>query len=165
MEGGKAAVFLDRDGVINRERGEHTWRMSDFEILPDVAAALKEMHAAGRLAIVISNQSGIGLGLYTVADVERLHTYLHDHLARQGAALDAVYYCPHHPTQGRCLCRKPGGLLLERAIARFGIDPARSVMIGDRERDIEAAACVGVRGVLVEANTSLLQVWREKGGA
>lgn len=162
---GRAAVFLDRDGVINRERGEHTWRMAGFEVLPDVAAALKEMHAAGRLTIVVSNQSGIALGLYTKADVEALHTYLHHHLSQHGAVLDAVYYCPHHPTQGKCLCRKPGGLLLERAIARFGIDPARSVMIGDKPRDIEAAASVGVRGVQVEANTSLLQVWREQGAA
>jgi D-glycero-D-manno-heptose 1,7-bisphosphate phosphatase len=90
--------------------------------------------------------------------VERLHAYLHAHLARHGAAIDAVYYCPHHPQQGRCLCRKPGPLLLERAIARYGIDAAASVMIGDRDRDVEAAAAVGVRGILVEPNAPLLDV-------
>jgi D-glycero-D-manno-heptose 1,7-bisphosphate phosphatase len=157
---GRAAVFLDRDGVINRERGEHTWRLEDFEVLPTVSDALKAIRAAGKLSVVVSNQSGIGLGLYGHADVERLHTYLHAHLAQQGAAIDAVYYCPHHPQQGRCLCRKPGSLLLERAIARYGIDPSVSVMIGDRSRDVDAAGAVGVRGVLVEPNASLLLVLR-----
>ena len=157
----RAAVFLDRDGVINRERGEHTWLMEDFEILPDVAEALKAITTTGKSSIIISNQSGIGLGFYGHADVERLHSYLHHELAAKGAHIDAVYYCPHHPEQGRCLCRKPGGLLLERAIARYAIDPARSVMIGDRERDVEAAARVGVKGILVEPNTSLLDVLRE----
>lgn len=155
---GVRAVFLDRDGVVVQERGEHTWRLEDFSILPTVPDALKAIRAAGMLSVMITNQSGIGLGLYGHADVERLHDYLHAHLARQGAAIDAVYYCPHHPTQGRCLCRKPGSLLLERAIARYGIDPAGSVMIGDRDRDVEAAAAVGVRGILVEANAPLMEV-------
>ncbi len=158
---GRPAVFLDRDGVINRERGEHTWRQEDFEVLPDVAEAIRAINASGRLVIVISNQSGIGLGLYGKADVERLHDYLHAQLAGKGAAIDAVYYCPHHPTQGRCLCRKPGSLLLERAIARHGIDASSSVMIGDRERDVEAASAAGIFGILVEPNTSLLQTMRQ----
>lgn len=158
---GRPAVFLDRDGVINRERGEHTWRLADFEILPDVAEAIRTINASGRLVIVISNQSGIGLGLYGKGEVEQLHDYLHAQLAAHGAAIDAVYYCPHHPTQGRCLCRKPGSLLLERAIARHGIDASASMMIGDRERDIEAAAAVGVKGILVAPNASLLQTLRQ----
>ena len=155
---GRSAVFLDRDGVVVRERGEHTWRMEDFEVLPTVADALKAIRAAGKLIVLITNQSGIGLGLYGHAEVERLHIYLHAHLVQQGAAIDAVYYCPHHPTQGRCICRKPGSLLLERAIARYGIDPSASVMIGDRDRDVEAAEAVGVRGILVEANAPLMDV-------
>lgn len=155
---GRSAIFLDRDGVIVRERGEHTWRMQDFEVLPTVAEALKAIRAADKLSVLITNQSGIGLGLYGHAEVERLHIYLHAHLAQQGAAIDAVYYCPHHPTQGRCLCRKPGSLLLERAIARYRIDPSASVMIGDRDRDVEAAGAVGVRGILVEANAPLMDV-------
>ncbi len=155
---GVPAIFLDRDGVVVQERGEHTWRMEDFVILPTVPDALKAIRAAGMFSVLITNQSGIGLGLYGHAEVERLHGYLHAHLARQGAAIDAVYYCPHHPTQGRCLCRKPGSLLLERAIARYGIDPASSVMIGDRDRDVEAAVAVGARGILVEANAPLMEV-------
>ncbi|MCB9171080.1 MAG: HAD family hydrolase [Flavobacteriales bacterium] len=153
-----SAVFLDRDGVINRERGEHTWRPEDVELLPDVAKAIRMATRSGHRVIVITNQSGVQLGLYTIADVERVHAYLHQRLAEAGAHIDAFFYCPHHPSKGRCLCRKPGSLLLERAMARFGIDPRRSVMIGDRERDVQAAEAAGVRGVLVEANASLLPV-------
>ncbi|MBV6404386.1 MAG: HAD family hydrolase [Flavobacteriales bacterium] len=151
----RPALFLDRDGVVNRERGEHTWRPEDFEVLPDVAGVVASFNRRGWAVVVVSNQSGIGLGLYTAADVERLHHYLHDHLRKHGARMDDILYCPHHPSQGRCLCRKPSGLLLERAIALHGIDPARSVMVGDRERDIQAAASVGVRGLLIPSNAGL----------
>ncbi len=154
----QAAIFLDRDGVINRERGEHTCRLPDFEILPTVAQAVRAIGAAGKRTVVITNQSGIGLGLYGHAEVNEMHRYLHAQLAQQGGTIDAVYYCPHHPSQGQCLCRKPGSLLLERAIARYHIDPSSSVMIGDRDRDIEAAVGAGVRGILVEANVPLMEV-------
>jgi len=154
----RKAVFLDRDGVLNRERGMHTWTLADFEVLPDVPQALKRLQDAGYALVVITNQSGIGLGLYGHAEVATLHRYLHAMLAEHGVQLTAVYYCPHHPTQGRCLCRKPGSLMLEKAMARHGLDAGSSVMIGDRERDMEAAAMAGVRGILVEANAPLLPV-------
>ncbi len=155
---GVPALFLDRDGVINRERGEHTWREADFELLPDAVDAIVHAHAAGWPVIVITNQSGIGLGLYGHAEVEHLHALLRKAAEQRGARITAIYYCPHHPSRGKCLCRKPGGSLLERAIARYGIDPARSVMVGDRERDMQAAESVGVRGKLVPPNAPLLPV-------
>jgi len=155
---GRKAVFLDRDGVINRERGEHTWRLADFEVLPGVPEALRAVAEAGWATVVVTNQSGIGLGLYGHADVERLHGYLHRMLADLGAPLTDIYYCPHHPNAGKCLCRKPGSLMIERAIARHGIDASASVMVGDRDRDVEAAAGAGVRGLLVEPNAPLLPV-------
>ena len=154
----RKAVFLDRDGVLNRERGEHTWRLEDFEVLESVPETLSKLQKSGWLLIVVSNQSGIGLGLYGHAQVEVLHAYLHDRLAEKGVVLDAVYYCPHHPTNGRCLCRKPGSLLLEKAIARFSIDAAASVFIGDRERDAQAAVAAGVRPILVASNVLLKDV-------
>ncbi len=152
------ALFLDRDGVLNRERGEHTWRMSDFEVLPDVPAALRQAHAAGLLLVVITNQSGIGLGLYGHQDVEEVHGYLRSMLSQYGIAFADILYCPHHPSKGRCLCRKPGSLLLERAIARHDIDVTRSFMVGDRERDVEAAKGAGVQGILVQHNAPLLPI-------
>lgn len=154
----RPALFLDRDGVINRERGAHTWRMDEFEVLPGVVEALAAAQAGGLALVIITNQSGIGLGLYGHEQVEEVHGYLHHMLTERGVQLADILYCPHHPTGGRCLCRKPGGLLFERAIARHGIDVSRSVMIGDRQRDIDAANSVGVRGILVEPNTPLLPV-------
>lgn len=151
----RPALFLDRDGVVNRERGAHTWLPADFEILPDVAPVVAGFNRRGWAVVVITNQSGIGLGLYTRADVDRLHVILLEHLRSQGAHVDDILYCPHHPSKGLCLCRKPGPLLLERAIALYGIDPSRSVMVGDRERDVEAAAAAGVRGLLIGPNTGL----------
>jgi D-glycero-D-manno-heptose 1,7-bisphosphate phosphatase len=159
----RKAVFLDRDGVLNRERGEHTWLLPDFEVLPGVPEVLAALQRKGWLLIVVSNQSGIGLGLYGHAEVEALHAYLHTRLAEQGAMLNAVYYCPHHPSKGRCLCRKPGSLLLEKAIARFGVDVRGSVFIGDRERDAEAAVAAGVRPVLVASNANIREVVERNG--
>ena len=155
---GYKAVFLDRDGVLNRERGQHTWRVEDFVLLPGVPVALRVLQDDGWLLVVVTNPSGIGLGLYGHADVAAVHGYLHGMLAEHGVKLTDVYYCPHHPSKGRCLCRKPGSLMLERAMARHGIDPDRSVMIGDRDRDMDAAAAARVRGIRVEGNQSLLPI-------
>lgn len=154
----RSTVFLDRDGVLNRERGEHTWTLDAFEVLPGVPEALHALKQRGWYLVVITNQSGVGLGLYGHKEVSVVHDHLAQVLARQGVALDLVLYCPHHPSKGRCLCRKPGGLLLEKAIARLGLDAASSVMIGDRDRDMEAARSVGVHGILVEPNAPLLPV-------
>jgi D-glycero-D-manno-heptose 1,7-bisphosphate phosphatase len=110
--------------------------------------------------VVITNQSGIDLGLYDHTTVQLMHTALNDILRSHRVALTDIYYCPHHPSHGRCLCRKPGGLLLQRAAARYGIDLSRSVMIGDRQRDVEAAAAVGANGILVSSNTSLMDTLR-----
>lgn len=157
----RPALFLDRDGVVNRERGEHTWRLEDLVLLPDVGAAVRAANDAGWAVIVITNQSGIALGLYTHQDVHRIHTELERRLALERARIDAFHYCPHHPDHGRCLCRKPGSLLLEKALARHGIDPARSWMIGDRERDIIAARDAGVRGRLIPSNAPLFPLVQE----
>jgi D-glycero-D-manno-heptose 1,7-bisphosphate phosphatase len=153
-------LFLDRDGVINRELGRHTTSVEEFDMLPGVAEAVAQANKAGWTVIVITNQSGIGLGLYDHEAVDRMHRYLHDMLRTQGTAVSEILYCPHHPSSGKCLCRKPGGLLLERAAARHAIDLSRSVMIGDRERDVQAARSAGARGILVDANVSLLDTIR-----
>ncbi len=153
-------LFLDRDGVINRELGAHTVRLADFEVLPGVPQAIAAANAAGWTVVVITNQSGIGLGLYDHAELDRMHRYLHDMLRDLGAHIDDILYCPHHPTLGKCLCRKPGSLLLERGAARHAMDLSLSVMVGDRDRDMEAAAAVGVRGILVAPNASLIDTLR-----
>lgn len=148
------AIFLDRDGVINVERG-YTYQLSDFVILPDLIETLQLFLSKGYLLIVVSNQSGIAKGLYKQEDVEVLHAYLLAELKKNNIQLSEVYYCVHHPDVSKCICRKPDSLFVEKGLARFNIDASKSYFIGDKERDVEAAEKAGVKGILIEANTSL----------
>jgi len=150
------AVLLDRDGVINRERNDYTFRIEDFEILPDVFDALLLLQKAGYLLIIISNQSGIGRGLFKIEDTEKMHAFLLEKLKKQDIHIEEIYYCVHHPETGSCLCRKPDSLNVEKALARFNIDPKLSYFIGDKERDTLAGEKVGVKGILIESNSSLV---------
>ncbi len=152
----KKAIFLDRDGVINKERGAYTYKLEDFVLNDDVAEAMKRLKKMGYLLIVISNQGGIAKGLYDHTDVENLHHFMKHLLSKQGAEIDEVYYCPHHSDIAKCICRKPNSLLIEKAIARFGIDPGQSFMFGDGERDCMAAEKAGVKGIRIEPNASLI---------
>lgn len=148
------AIFLDRDGVINIERG-YTYRLEDFVILPDLIETLHYLQQKNYLLIVVSNQSGVAKQLYQQADVERLHKHLLMELKNNNITLSEIYYCIHHPDVSRCICRKPDSLFIEKALARFDIDASRSYFIGDKERDVQAAAKAGVNGILIEANSSL----------
>ncbi|MBA3704394.1 MAG: HAD-IIIA family hydrolase, partial [Bacteroidetes bacterium] len=112
------AIFLDRDGVINVERG-YTNLLKDFVILPDLFEVLKIFQKMGYLLIVISNQSGIAKGLYKQEEVEVLHKYLVEELKKNKITLSEIYYCVHHPDVSRCICRKPDSLFVEKALARF----------------------------------------------
>lgn len=150
------AIFLDRDGVINIDQHDYTWKMEDFEILPGVYAACREFIRKGFMLIVVTNQGGIAKGLYKHSDVDRLHQHMIQNLASENIKLTEVYYCPHHEVTGKCLCRKPGSLLVEKALARFEIDPTASYFIGDRDRDIQAANGAGVKGILVDVNNNLI---------
>lgn len=151
------AVLLDRDGVINRERDGYTYRIEDFVILPDVVQALKTLEQKGYLLIIISNQSGIAKGVFSMSDVEKLHAHLLAQLVKEDIDIKEIYYCPHHPEFGSCICRKPDSLLVEKALARFNIDRTKSYFIGDKERDVLAGKKVGVQGILIDSNSSLLE--------
>ena len=154
------AIFLDRDGVINVERG-YTHRLEDFVILPDLIETLQLFLKKGYLLIVISNQSGIAKELYKQEEVEVLHKYLVEELSKNNITLSEIYYCVHHPDVSKCICRKPDSLFVEKALARFDIDASKSYFIGDKERDVEAAAKAGVKGVLIESNSPLKLIWKE----
>lgn len=151
------AIFLDRDGVINVERG-YTYRLEDFVILPHLIETLQYLQQKNYLLIIVSNQSGVAKQLYQQADVEVLHKHLVSELKNNNITLSEIYYCIHHPDVSRCICRKPDSLFIEKALARFDIDASRSYFIGDKERDVQAAAKAGVNGILIEANSSLKQV-------
>ncbi|RAK62961.1 D-glycero-alpha-D-manno-heptose-1,7-bisphosphate 7-phosphatase [Hymenobacter edaphi] len=146
------AVFLDRDGVLNAEIGHYVWRLDEFRVLPEVPAALQRLHAAGYRLIVVTNQAGIARGLYTRADMDACHQKLQEAC---GGLIDAFYFAPGHPSVSESLSRKPGSLLLEKALARFHLDPAQCWLVGDRARDLEAAHRVGVRAILVGPEETL----------
>jgi D-glycero-D-manno-heptose 1,7-bisphosphate phosphatase len=154
----RKVIFLDRDGVVNRERGDFTWKLEDFKINDDLFEALSIFKKNGFEFIVISNQSGIARGLYTATDVEFLHHQLMRIAASKGISFLEIYYCPHHPDSSRCICRKPDSLLLEKSMARFDIDPEKSFFIGDAERDVEAGRKAGIQAIRIQPNSSLLAI-------
>jgi D-glycero-D-manno-heptose 1,7-bisphosphate phosphatase len=149
MTNGLRAAFLDRDGVINADNG-YVSQVEHFELLPGVPSALRRLQQAGCLLIVVTNQSGIGRGLYTESDYLALTRHMHQSLEMEGVALDAVYHCPHLPDarvaayRQTCDCRKPAPGMILRAIAEFAIDPARSMLVGDKASDIAAGRAAGV---------------------
>lgn len=153
----RAAVFLDRDGVINEERGD-LHRPQDFVLLPGVLRALQELRHAGLSLVVISNQPGIARGQYDVDDYRALTEHMRLQLRAAGITLAGVYCCPHHPTEGvgrwkcECDCRKPKPGMLRAAAADLGLDLAASFLVGDKASDIAAGRAAGLRGcVLVES--------------
>ena len=159
MQSEKAkAIFLDRDGVLIKERGDYTWLLEDMTVNPDVVNALKSFSEKGYLLIVISNQAGIAKGIYEKSDADYLHLHLSRHFSLSGITISEYYYCPHYPPISKCICRKPDSLLLEKAIARFNIDPAKSYFIGDADRDMEAGKKVGVNCIKIEPNASILNI-------
>jgi D-glycero-D-manno-heptose 1,7-bisphosphate phosphatase len=145
-------VFLDRDGVINRDRGDYTYRVEDFEIIEGVVDALHALRQAGFLVVVITNQAGISKGLYTRQQMQACHDYLQE---AGGGLIDAFYYCPYHPTITQSLARKPGTLMLEKAIARFNIDTQSSWLVGDAERDIESGNKMGITSILITSDPDM----------
>ncbi|MGH9525624.1 MAG: D-glycero-alpha-D-manno-heptose-1,7-bisphosphate 7-phosphatase [Terriglobales bacterium] len=150
----RPAVFFDRDGTLNEELG-YVGELERFHIYPYAAAAVRRVNASGWPAILVTNQAGVARGLYTEAQVAVLHQHLAAHLAGAGARLDAIYYCPHHPTKGVngygivCDCRKPKPGLLQRAAAEHELDLARSWIVTDRLAEIGMMQALGGRGALV----------------
>lgn len=145
----RPAVFLDRDGVINeRLPGAYVRTYAEFRFCRGARSGLRLLRDAGYLLIAVTNQRGIGRGLMSEADLAEVHRRMQADLGRAGVALDDVLHCPHDLPAG-CDCRKPRPGMLERAIARHGVDPARSWIIGDSFSDIEAGLALGIPGVFV----------------
>ena len=139
----RRAVFVDRDGVINRDVG-YLHAIADWVYMPGVIEGMRRLQAAGYVLIVVTNQSGIGRGYYDRSAFETLTRFMETDLARQGVRIAATYCCPHAPDDG-CACRKPRPGMLLRAAADHDLDVAASVMIGDKESDVAAGRLAGVR--------------------
>ena len=161
------AIFLDRDGTLNKEVNFLT-NIDDLELLPGAAEAVKKINQAGYLAIVITNQPVIARGEVTLQQLNEIHAKLETLLGREGAYIDGLYFCPHHPDKGfegerpeykrDCECRKPKAGMVLQAARDFNIDLSASYMIGDRDKDVECGQAAGLKqSVLCERNGNLLE--------
>lgn len=150
----RAAVFLDRDGTVNEEVG-YLSDLSRLRLLPGTAAAIRMLNEAGLAVVLVTNQSGVARGYFPESFVHDTHELLTRMLADDGARLDGIYYCPHHPTAGEppyrqeCGCRKPETGLLDRAARELGLDLHASFMVGDKWSDVELGQRAGCRSILV----------------
>jgi D-glycero-D-manno-heptose 1,7-bisphosphate phosphatase len=148
------AVFLDRDGTVNEEVG-YLSDLSQLRLLPGAAKAIRRLNEARWPVVLVTNQSGIARGYFPESFVNETHRLLEDLLGREGARLDGIYYCPHHPTAGNslytavCNCRKPATGLLDTAARELKIDLHRSYMVGDKWSDVELGQRAGARSILV----------------
>lgn len=155
------AVFLDRDGTINKYVG-FLRDIDQFELIPGVAEAIKKINESGYLAIVITNQPVIARGEVTVEQLDKIHQKMATELGKSGAYIDAIYYCPHHPDKGfegevpelkvTCECRKPKPGLIFQAAKDFNIDLSQSYMIGDSSSDVQAGKAAGCKTILLPQN-------------
>lgn len=148
------AVFLDRDGTINEDVG-YPSRIDQVRIYPYAFEALRKLKDAGFAAVVVTNQSGIGRGYLTEADLAAIHRHIASEFAARGVRIDAFYYCPHYEFSdlpgygGLCACRKPEPEMGRRAAAELGLDLERSYMIGDKIEDVRFGLAIGAKPVLV----------------
>lgn len=140
------AIFLDRDGVLNDEIGDYVWELDKFIVSPGVPESLARLKAAGYYLVVVTNQAGIAKKLYTAVDVLACQDKLQ---AACGHLLDALYFSEAHPNVSDSILRKPDSGMFEKAVARFHLDVTQCWIIGDRYRDMEAGAKIGVRGIMV----------------
>ena len=156
------AVFLDRDGTINVYKG-FLRNIDDFELISGVSEAIKKINKSGYLAIVVTNQPVIARGEVTWDDLEEIHNKMETELGKNGAYLDGIYFCPHHPHKGyvgeipelkvECDCRKPKPGMILQAAKDFNIDLSESFMIGDGENDVRAGIAAGCKSILINNKT------------
>jgi len=144
-------VFLDRDGVLNKDYVDYVYSLDKLEILPGTKEAISALKRAGYHVIVVTNQSGIAKGIYTREDMHRVHQAMQEVYDHQ---IDHFYYAPWHPVASESLTRKPDSLMFEKAIAKFGIETHLSWMVGDKERDLIPAKKLGIKTIQVDNDDS-----------
>ncbi|MBN1293289.1 MAG: HAD family hydrolase [Candidatus Latescibacteria bacterium] len=147
---GQRYVFLDRDGVINAERGTYTTSLDEWEWAPGVFEGLRKLNEAGFKVIIITNQACIAKGLQTEEGLAKLHTYMLDGIRHNGGDIFRIYHCPHQTSDG-CTCRKPEPGMILQASKDYGINLSRTFMVGDSLRDMEAGRRAGTRTILIDS--------------
>ncbi|MDR1614615.1 MAG: D-glycero-beta-D-manno-heptose 1,7-bisphosphate 7-phosphatase [Campylobacteraceae bacterium] len=154
------AVFLDRDGVINEDKG-YVYKQKDFIFTDGIFETLKHFQECGYLLFVVTNQSGIGRGYYTEEEFLALNNYMLKEFEKEGVKISKVYYCPHAP-EIMCACRKPNPKMLLEAQKEFDIDMNASWLIGDNERDMEAGLRAGVKNLILLGESCIESVKKIK---
>lgn len=149
------AVFLDRDGVVNKKRDDYVKNIGEFVMLQGVPEAVKLLNEKNFLVIIITNQSAVNRGLLTHGGLAKIHDFMRAELSKHEAFIDAIYYCPHRPDEN-CKCRKPQTELVEKAIKEHSISKDLSWFIGDSESDMMAARKMDIPAIRMKENTSLL---------
>lgn len=144
----RKAIFLDRDGVVNKNRRDYVKNISELEILPNVSESIKKLKDFGFLVLVITNQSAINRGMTSHEDLEKIHETIQMYLKTNETFIDAFYYCPHKPEEN-CVCRKPKPGLLIKAAKELKIDLRSSWMIGDQDSDVEAGDLAGCNSIKI----------------
>jgi D-glycero-D-manno-heptose 1,7-bisphosphate phosphatase len=165
----RPAVFLDRDGTLNEEVG-YLSRPEDLALIPGAGAAVRRINQAGMAAVVISNQSGVARGYFDEVTLGSIHQRLREELEKEGASLDGIYYCPHHPEgvveeyRKECGCRKPELGMIRKAVQELAVELSNSYMVGDHIKDIRLAVNAGMRSVMIMTGHGK-DVWARAGEA
>jgi D-glycero-D-manno-heptose 1,7-bisphosphate phosphatase len=153
------AIFLDRDGTINVDRG-YVYKFEDLEFIQGVESSLKMLQSAGYLFIIITNQSGVGRGYFSEADAHKFNRYLIDELQKKTVTITDVFMCSHAP-EDKCDCRKPSPKLILEAIEKYDIDASGSFMLGDKQSDVDCGRNAGVKSYLIDEQRNI-EYWTKR---
>jgi D,D-heptose 1,7-bisphosphate phosphatase len=154
------AVFLDRDGVLNRKRDDYVKSVDEFVMLENVPEAIRLLNKSGFLTIIITNQSAVNRGYLSHEKLGQIHDFMNFQLKKYDCSIDAIYYCPHTPNEN-CDCRKPKPGLIRKAIEEHSIDINKSWLIGDSETDVMSGTQIGIKTIQIKTNSDLLKPVRE----
>ncbi|HAH24629.1 MAG TPA: hypothetical protein DCL77_12905 [Prolixibacteraceae bacterium] len=150
------AIFLDRDGVlINNKDHYYIWESSQLEFIEGVFDNLQLLQQKGFQLFIVSNQGGISRGLYTKENIGQLHEELIQTFSNHQITISDILFCPHHSEIEKCLCRKPESLMIDKLMAKYGLNPLESILIGDNESDMIAAAMAGIQGIRITPNQNM----------
>lgn len=154
------AIFLDRDGVLNKNRDDYVKSIKELEIFPNIGEEISKLKMEGFLIIVITNQSVINRKIITIKELEEIHSTIQKFLMKSKTSIDKFYFCPHRPDEN-CECRKPNPGLIRQAINEFSIEASKSWMVGDSITDIQAGEKAGCKTILLKKNDSFTNILKK----